>query len=67
MKEAIVSSLPNCDICKLNNKNTQANYDAKTNFGQWGYLCEDHFIEYGIGLGTGKGQRLVKEELITIS
>lgn len=62
MKEVIVSSLPDCDICKANGEKVEANYDAKTNFGQWGYLCEDHFQKYGIGLGEGKGQRLIKED-----
>lgn len=61
MKEATVSQLPDCDICKSKGKKVEANYDAKTNFGQWGYLCENHFLEYGIGLGEGKGQRLIKE------
>jgi len=63
MKEAIVSSLPYCDICKIDDKFTKANYDAKTNLiGQWAYLCEEHYQKYGIGLGEGKGQRLIVEE-----
>jgi len=61
MKEAIVSSLPYCDICKQNGDEVAASYDAKTKFGIWGYLCEDHYAEYGIGLGAGLGQRLIKE------
>lgn len=52
--EARVASLPNCDIC-----GEQAHYDAKTRQGPWGYLCEAHFAELGVGLGLGKGQRLV--------
>lgn len=61
MKEVIVSSLPDCDICKMNGEKTEAHYDAQTNINdQWGYLCEAHFQEHGIGLGLGKGQKLVK-------
>lgn len=63
MKEAIVSSLPYCDFCKRNGENIKADYDANTIFGMWGYLCETHYLEYGIGLGEGKGQRLIAEEV----
>jgi len=43
-----------CDIC-----GSKAVYDAKTVFGPWAYLCEDHFNILGLGLGLGKGQRIV--------
>lgn len=49
-----VQSLPKCDFC-----DAQAHYDGKTNFGPWGYMCEAHFAQNGIGLGLGKGQRLI--------
>lgn len=63
MKEVIVASLPNCDICKIDGELTKATYDAKTNLaGQWAYLCETHYNKHGIGLGEGKGQRLIVEE-----
>jgi len=52
--EVSVPRLPPCDIC-----GDTASYDAKTTHGPWGYLCSDHFVEYGIGLGLGLGQRLV--------
>jgi len=54
-KIAYVLELPNCDICK---DGTKAEYDAKTIFGAWGYLCKKCFEKYGIGLGTGRGQKL---------
>lgn len=63
--EATVARIPFCDICtqrKAANPDVEvhfAAYDAKTSFGQWANLCHDHFDEYGIGLGTGLGQRLV--------
>ena len=52
-----VDSLPNCDLC-----DRTASYDAKTSAGPWGNLCEAHYRQYGIGLGTSRGQRLVLRE-----
>jgi len=56
---------PQCDICKvehLRNKGTgvaDASYDGRTIGGPWAYMCERHFITQGIGIGLGRGQRLV--------
>jgi hypothetical protein len=58
--EAAVDRIPNCDLCKSSHGlNRPAVYDAQTKMGLWAYLCEAHFRLVGIGLGTGKGQRLV--------
>lgn len=47
--------LPRCDLgC-----GREAHYDARTRQGPWGYLCDECFEEFGVGLGTGNGQRLV--------
>lgn len=54
--EAVVAVLPACDFCS---RTTPAVYDAKTSHGPWAYLCQGHFDDLGIGLGTGLGQRLV--------
>lgn len=43
-----------CDWCL-----TVAKYDGKTKMGPWGYMCNQHFKQYGIGLGLGKGQQLL--------
>ena len=51
-----MSELPKCDIC-----GGEAHYDAKTVSGQWGYLCNFHYLTtamYGT-LGVGMGQKLV--------
>jgi len=52
--EAEVDNIPECDCCEH-----KAAYDAKTRHGVWGYLCEEHFSEFGVGLGLGKGQKLI--------
>ncbi|MEK6832674.1 MAG: hypothetical protein AABY32_01390 [Nanoarchaeota archaeon] len=57
--EAKVCSLPKCDFCRENNVDTDAIYDGKTTMGCWGNMCEKHFKQYGVGLGLGKGQKLV--------
>jgi len=58
-KIAYVEELPNCDICStLTGRTVKAEYDAKTIFGAWAYLCKECFGKYGIGLGTGRGQKL---------
>ena len=49
-----VYRLPDCDFCS-----NEAQYDGKTRMGPWGNMCETHFKEYGIGLGLGRGQRLI--------
>lgn len=51
-----VSSLPKCDFC-----GKTAGYDGKTTHGPWANMCEDCFGQHGVGLGLGRGQKLVKE------
>lgn len=53
---AKVHEIPPCDFC---DDSVPAAYDARMKVGSWAYLCSDHFAEWGIGLGTGLGQRLV--------
>lgn len=67
--EVLVDKIPDCDFChheRLRNgelKVEPAAYDAATApFGSWAYMCEAHFAEFGVGLGTGRGQRLVLKE-----
>lgn len=44
-----------CDICH----GATAYYDGKTRFGAWANMCPDCFGVVGMGLGLGRGQRLV--------
>lgn len=39
-----------------------AHYDGATIHGPWAYMCETHFESDGIGLGLGRGQRLIVTE-----
>ena len=52
--EVEVVKLPMCNFCSK-----EATYDGKTTMGPWAYMCKDHFLVNGIGLGLGKGQKLV--------
>lgn len=55
LTETTVATLPHCDFCG----GGEALYDGRTIHGRWAYMCERHFDSFGIGLGTGKGQRLL--------
>ena len=60
--EVKVSKLPDCDFCSKEGHKVPARYDGKTTFGPWANMCQAHFAIYGIGLGLGRGQRLVVEK-----
>lgn len=45
-----------CNFCKREITEGQL-YDANTVFGCWAVMCHNCYIKYGIGVGTGKGQR----------
>jgi hypothetical protein len=58
--QVLVDVLPDCDLCGSEGKTgVPAQYDAKTTYGPWGNLCQQHFDAVGIGLGLGRGQMLV--------
>lgn len=65
-EEVIVHDYPDCDFCKKECEDgaktpRKAKYDGKTNVvgGSWAYMCQEHFDVYGVGLGLGRGQRLL--------
>ena len=56
MSESVkVDKFPKCDFCA-----TDARYDGQTGMGPWANMCQEHFDAYGVGLGTGQGQRLIE-------
>lgn len=53
------SPVVNCDLCTR--PLIKKFYDAKTNRGPWGMLCNSCFITDGVGLGTGRGQKFERQ------
>lgn len=54
--------IPMCDLHKMDTRSPQlieAVYDAKMLEGPWAYLCQSCYDLHGVGLGLGKGQRLI--------
>lgn len=49
-----------CDIC--HNKIGEKFIDGGTVWGPWANMCPECFDEYGVGLGTGRGQEYKKNE-----
>ena len=58
----IVGKIPHCDFCKEYSMDNPATIDGKTTFGSWANMCDHHYKLYGVGLGLGVGQRLLKEK-----
>lgn len=60
---AVVTTLPPCDICKMHGEpDVPAQFDGATTSGPWANMCITHFTLYGVGLGTGRGQRLIVKQ-----
>lgn len=61
--EAVVVTVKKkCDFCMQSGHLEDADFDGKTVYGPWANMCESHFMEYGVGLGLGRGQRLLFQE-----
>ena len=61
--EVTVPVRPECDIHRHELMvGAPAFYDGKTVMGPWAYMCETCFATYGVGLGMGRGQRLIAED-----
>lgn len=54
----IMAKVPKCDFC-----GKSAYVEGRTHAGIWVYMCTKHYMSYGVGLGPGKGQRLILSEL----
>lgn len=56
----VVSRHKQCDLHKYQlDQVVEALYDGKTRTGPWANMCQDCFTQHGVGLGTGRGQRLL--------
>jgi hypothetical protein len=62
MQEVTVAKRPPCDLCQIVGDDVPAQYGARLLMGSWAYVCGPHFRAYGVGLGTGCGQRLVVKD-----
>jgi len=62
LTEVTVPELPECDIHKQYVAGVPALYDGKTVHGPWAYMCQPCFDALGVGLGLGKGQRLIVQD-----
>lgn len=52
--------LPRCQIAAVHGgERPEAAVDGKTVDGPWAYMCDGCHRRFGVGLGTGRGQRLV--------
>lgn len=51
---------PACDTCS--DQIQEAFVDGRTYTGRWASMCMDCYGEFGVGLGTGKGQRYEKQD-----
>jgi hypothetical protein len=45
---------PPCDLCEA-----PATVDGKTKMGPWAFMCDACHCTHGMGLGLGRGQKLV--------
>lgn len=59
--EVKVTDKRDCDICELWHRKALAEYDGKMSNGVWANMCQPCFNMHGVGLGTGKGQKLIYE------
>lgn len=58
--EVKMTVIPDCQFCSMipGMEVSKAEYDGATQVGPWAYMCSYHFKQYGVGIGTGKGQYL---------
>lgn len=62
MSESVrVRSIPSCDFCREDGRQTPAFAYAKLPFGHPANLCARHFTFFGCQLGTGHGQQYILE------
>jgi hypothetical protein len=60
--EVKVAKIPDCDLAGRGGAHDEpipAVYDGATKMGPWAYMCSDCFRNFGVGLGIGRGQKLI--------
>lgn len=60
---AVVAALPKCEthtmVSPRDTSEPLAAVDGKTVIGPWAMMCSSCWERIGVGLGTGRGQRLI--------
>ena len=51
----VLEERPPCDLCRAR----PAAIDGQTRHGSWAYMCIPCHEVHGVGLGLGRGQRLL--------
>jgi hypothetical protein len=54
-----LSKRDKCDLCKWD-ISKECFIDGRTTYGPWALMCESCHGLYGVGLGTGRGQKYDK-------
>jgi hypothetical protein len=61
--EVDIIKIPRCDFCMAQGIITDALYDGCTKNGHtWANMCQLHYQMNGVGVGLGRGQRLILKE-----
>lgn len=50
-----------CDMDQAHTSTRETFVDGATKFGPWGIMCIPCFERFGLGLGTGKGQKYQRQ------
>ena len=61
MNKKIWMGSTKCDFCGCEISNTLI--DGMTHIGSWAVMCPKCHKIHGVGLGTGKGQKYVRDEV----
>lgn len=58
----------NCDICKTDLSTPPILWfiDGRTKQGPWALMCSQCHYSYGVGLGTGRGQKYDSKTLVKL-
>ncbi len=62
MEETLLKDKVKCDVPGCQKR---AEYDSKTKFGGWAYLCDNCYRQLGLPLGLGTAQKIIYKEDIT--
>jgi hypothetical protein len=56
--DLVVAFVDKKPLCDFDSSHGEADYDGATKIGPWAFMCLGCWNTYGVGLGTGRGQKL---------